>query len=94
MKRLTLLFGMGFLLTACAGPYVDARREAGTAGTVGQSSDTVLAICYNPITHGIEETLTEATHFCAEQNKTPHMIDVKYFNCSLTAPNTAFYTCE
>ena len=83
-------------LTACSevGPFIDARREAGLPYPVGQSRPDRIAVCYNPLWHSQESVEKLAQNACAEQNKTATYADTSYFNCCLTAPNTAFYGCE
>ena len=96
MKKIISLFLLTAYLTACSevGPFIDARREAGKVQTVGQSRPNRIAVCYNPIWHSDEAVLALATEGCAQQKKQPVFSDKKYFNCRLTAPNTAFYDCK
>ena len=90
MRKKIFLF-LILLLTSCTA-YVDSRREAGSVASVGQSTDKVLALCYNPLFGNKDEQIRIANEACAPQKAV--LKDTKYFNCALFYPNTAFYTCE
>ena len=84
---------LGGILVGCA-PFVDSRREAGQAKTVGQSAPNRPAVCYMPLWTGEETLQTMADEVCAQQKKKAVLEDTRYFNCRLFAPNTALFRCE
>lgn len=92
MKSFYVMFLSG-MLCACA-PYVDSRREAGLPYLVGQSTKDVVAICYHPWTTDTKELLQIANLACENKNHDAKRTDTTYFNCTLTTPHTAFYSCR
>ena len=84
-------FVLCFVLNACT-PYVDARRQAGQIEPVGQSRAPNIAVCYNPLFANKDELNTLVLTECAPKKAIYQ--DVKYFNCTLFYPNTAFYLCK
>lgn len=90
-KKLYLFVIFNLFLTACTA-YIDSKREAGIAGNVGQSTEKMIAICYNPIFTNAQQHIQLAQNSCP--NKQAVLKDTKYFNCTLFYPNTAFYECQ
>ena len=82
------------LLSGCVAPYNDARREAGQRDPVGQSKNDIVAICYHPWRDDESSTRLVAEEICRQRTKQAQLKEIKHFNCSLMAPNTAIYTCE
>ena len=93
MKKIVVLSLL--LLSACAqfGPFVDARREAGREGTVGQSTPNRIAVCYNPLWSDMKKVEQLAKEGCAQTKRKAQADGKKYFNCSFFSPSTAFYKC-
>ena len=87
----TILLGLS--LSACA-PFVDSRREAGQSNPVGQSTKNRLAICYNPLWTKDATLQSMADETCAPRGKKAIPDGTRSFNCTFTAPNTAFFKCE
>ena len=77
--------------TSCSA-YVDARREAGRLSSVGQSTTSQIAICYNPIFSDESDLAKLAMEKCDTKKAT--LRNYKLFNCTLFYPNTVFYTCK
>ena len=90
-KKIYIFLLSCFLLSSCTA-YIDAHREAGVVGNVGQSTEQVIALCYNPIFGDSEEQMKIASEACSP--KKAIFKDTKYFNCTLFYPNTAFYECR
>jgi len=86
--------GLILLLTGCLAPYNDARREAGQRDPVGQSKNDIVAICYHPWRDNVDNLQPMAQAMCASTNKTAVFKEIKTFNCSFMAPNTALFACE
>lgn len=82
-----------FWLTGCAA-YVDSRREAGVAHTIGQSQPPIIAICYNGSVTNEFELQQMADTACLATDKAAKRIDTRYFNCALFTPNTAVFQCQ
>ena len=78
-------------LSSCRA-YVDVRREAGLVASVGQSKESKVAICYNPLFNEEQELEVLAKQSCKTQKVS--FQNKKYFNCTLFYPNTAFYECN
>ena len=93
MKKVYFL--IAFFLASCAQfePFVDARREAGQAAPVGQSTLDRVAICYNPLWSNEQEIEKLAAETCAQTKRKPVFDDKTYFNCAFVSPATAFYKC-
>lgn len=85
-----------FLLGACSQftPFEDMRREAGQIQTVGQSSNDYPAICYNPLWHNEEDTLSLAQEACARTKRKAIFQEKKHFSCRLVNPSTVIYKCK
>jgi len=92
MKYRVLIFFLCAALSACGelGPFVDSRREAGQTQPVGQSTPNRIAVCYHPLWHTQKQVEALAQSACAQPVTYD---DTIYFNCRLSAPNTAFYKC-
>ena len=95
MKKIFVII-FAILLNACSQfePFEDMRREAGSTTPVGQSSNSRPVICYNPLWHDQEETLSLAQAACARTNKKATYVENHYFSCRLFNPSTAIYKCE
>ena len=90
-KKMYIFLVVLTFLSSCTA-YVDTRREAGSIENIGQSTQKVVALCYNPIFDDEEQQKQTADEACAP--KKAIFKDTKYFNCTLLYPNTAFYECE
>ena len=83
---------MCFFVSGCA-PYIDTRREAGLVHPIGQSTQEVIAICYNSALTDDIELQQIANTACLSTNEPAKRIETRYFNCTLFTPNTALYKC-
>lgn len=85
-----------FFLSACSPvpPFVDARREAGQAGLVGQSTPDRVAVCYNRYATRQVDVDKVAEEECKKTGRRAVLVDETKFTCCLVAPATAFFRCE
>jgi hypothetical protein len=79
------------LVTGCAGPYVDSRREAGRITPVGPSSPDVIAVCHWPSESDRARTLADSE--CAKTGRTARFDHSSAWSCTLIAPTRAFFRC-
>ena len=97
MRFLPIVAGCLFLsfgLTGCVAPYNDARREAGQRDPVKKKKNGVIAICYHPWRDNIDSLQPMAQALCTPTGETAVLKEIKTFNCSFMAPNTALFACE
>ncbi len=92
MRTLIVIFGWLFLGSCAA--FIDARHTAGQVQTVGQSTATRPAVCYNPLWNDESERALLAEQECQKKNLHAVFQDTQYFSCCLFFPNTAFYQCQ
>lgn len=90
------LFLIGMVLSACSPvpPFVDARREAGQVGLMGQSTLDRPAICYNRYATRQVDVDKLAEEECQKTGRRAVFEEDTKFTCCLVAPATAFYRCE
>jgi hypothetical protein len=83
-------------MTACGGdPWVDSRREAGSLQKVGQSTPERPAICYSgDIAKSGPQLLQMANQLCAKTDQHARYIGSIHWQCTLSTPHRAFFTCE
>jgi hypothetical protein len=81
------------LLTACAGPYVDSRREAGQKQLVGASTPDMVAICFAPAKTPRDQVLAMAQPLCAKTGRTAVFDHEDPWSCTLLTPTRGFYRC-
>ncbi len=86
--------GVSVVLFGCTvfDPFVDARREAGQAASVGSSSKDRPVICYGFAEP--EEIDALAQNECAKTNRVAVFDYKEDFKCALFAPQKAVYRCE
>lgn len=94
MRRFIGALGLLILTTGCVAPYNDARREAGQRDPVGQSKNGVVAICYHPWRDEMPAVQQAAQEICAQSSKKAVLQNVKHLNCTIVAPDTAFFKCQ
>lgn len=84
------------MLGACSPvpPFVDARREAGQAGLVGQSTLDRPAVCYNQYATRQVDVEKLAEEECKKTGRYAVLEEETRFTCCLVAPATALYRCE
>lgn len=89
-------FVLSFLcLGGCAQtPFVDSRREAGYAGTVGESTPDRVAICYNTYSTNANEIFKMAQEVCAQTNREPAYDGQKKWSCRVFLPHRVYYRCQ
>lgn len=81
-------------LAACSGPaYVDMRREAGQAETVGAASLDSPVICYSVRKTSPQEVLAMAQEVCARTDRVPLYRSSDWLTCSLQQPRSARFLC-
>lgn len=95
MKKKILIIFMCGLVSACSTmkPFVDARREAGTDITVGQSTPDYIAICYNRFNKNEEEMQKMADAECAKIGSKAVLDASRSYTCTLVSPRTNYYRC-
>lgn len=81
------------LLAACAAPFVDRRREAGTVEPIGESTPDRVAICYNAATTTPAEIMAIAREACAETGRTPRLVAQTLWQCRLLQPTRVYFEC-
>jgi hypothetical protein len=79
------------LLTGCAAPHVDSRREAGQTAPVGPSTPDMVAICYGHAKAAQAQTLADSE--CAKTGRVAHFDHANAWSCTLVAPTRGFYRC-
>lgn len=95
MKKYIIICFFCFL-SSCASfsPFVDARREAGKIGTIGESSEDVVVICYGAYGTSQEEIINLAINECAKTSRKPKFLKQESFSCTLFEPTKVYYKCE
>lgn len=93
----TWIIGL-FLATAslvgCASePFVDGRREAGSTRTVGRSSASVVAICYNSRSTTPQVVWEMAESECAKTDRVPRYDREDALACSVANPTRIYFRC-
>lgn len=91
--RFLLICGGLLILSGCT-PFVDARREAGVIGTVGQSKAEAPAVCYNPLWSSLDSVQQLAQSVCQKNKQTAVFERKEAFSCCLFYPTTAYYKCQ
>ena len=90
-------FFLGSLLFGVVGcvqtPFVDSRREAGYAGTVGESTPDRVAICYNSFSTNANEIIRMAQEECAKTNREAAYDGHKYWSCRVFLPHRVYFRC-
>jgi hypothetical protein len=81
------------LLSGCASPYVDSRREAGQKKPVGASTPDMVAICFAPSKTPRTEVLAQAQPECAKTGRVATYDHEDPWSCTLLTPTRAFYRC-
>ena len=96
MKKLIMLVVLSCGVAACSPikPFVDARREAGQAGMVGQSTPDHVAVCYNKYMTTKEEIEALAEKECQKIGRHAVYDTTVRFSCCFITPTTAFYYCR
>jgi hypothetical protein len=89
---LAAMVGAG-VVSGCASPYVDSRREAGKKVPVGPSTADVVALCYSPLKSTKAEVKVLADSECAKTGRIATFDRENRWNCTLTDPVRAFYRC-
>ncbi len=88
------LAGAALALASCANPYVDSRREAGQKQPVGTSTPDMVAICFSPSKTPRDQLTALAQPECAKTGRVAAFDHEDAWNCTLLAPNRAFYRCS
>ena len=83
----------GSLLSGCASPYVDSRREAGQQKPVGASTPDMVAICFAPAKTPRTAVLAMAQPECAKTGRVAVYEREDPWSCTLRTPTRAFYRC-
>lgn len=92
-KKVFFLLLLG--LTGCIQvPFVDSRREASFAGTVGESTDDRVAICYNKYSTNANEIIKLAQDACGKTDREPAYDGHKYWSCRVFLPHRVYYRCQ
>lgn len=83
------------LTSACAGAFVDRRREAGTGhlAYVGESKPEAPSICYNSWTATPQQVAQMAQEVCAERGEQAVPVKQSEFDCRLLYPTRADFKC-
>ena len=93
MKR--VLFFLLVFLNGCAQtPFVDARREAGSSHTVGESTPNRIAICYNPYSTNANEITKLAQEACQATNREAAYDGHNYWSCRVFWPHRIYFRCQ
>jgi hypothetical protein len=87
------VLALAALLSACASPYVDSRREAGRRQPVGASTPDMIAICFAPSKTPRSQVLAMAQPECAKTGRVAAYDHEDPWSCTLRAPTRAFYRC-
>ncbi|MHB1207440.1 MAG: hypothetical protein ACYCZX_17875 [Rhodospirillaceae bacterium] len=82
------------ILSGCASPYVDSRREAGQTKPVGASTPDMVAICFAPAKTPRTAVLAQAQPECAKTGRVAVYDHEDPWSCTLRAPTRAFYRCS
>lgn len=81
-------------LAGCAAqPFVDGRREAGSTRTVGRSSASVVAICYNSRSTTPQVVWELAESECAKTDRVPRYDREDVMACSVANPTRIYFRC-
>lgn len=81
-------------LAGCATePFIDGRREAGSTRTVGRSSASVVAICYNSRSTTPEIVWQMAESECAKTDRLPRYDREDVMSCSVSNPTRIYFRC-
>lgn len=81
-------------LAGCAAePFVDGRREAGSTRTVGRSSASVVAICYNSRSTTPQVVWEMAESECAKTDRVPRYDREDVLACSVANPTRIYFRC-
>lgn len=94
MKKYVFLLPLLFLGACIQTPFVDSRREAGSAYAVGESTPDRVAICYNPYSTNADEIMKMAQSACQETNREPAYDGHNYWSCRLFLPHRVYYRCQ
>ncbi len=90
-----LFFVVLLCLSGCIQvPFVDSRREAGYSGTIGESTDDRVAICYNPYSTNANEIIKLAQDACAKTDREPAYDGHKYWSCRVFLPHRVYFRCQ
>lgn len=83
------------LTSACAGAFVDRRREAsaGHLTYVGESKPEAPSICYNSWTSTPQQVAQMAQAVCAEHDEEAVPVKQSEFTCRLFYPVRADFKC-
>lgn len=91
---ITGVFLTALSLAGCAAePFVDGRREAGSTRTVGRSSASVVAICYNSRSTTPQVVWEMAESECAKTDRVPRYDREDVMSCSVANPTRIFFRC-
>lgn len=93
MKKAVFLILL-FVAGCVQAPFVDARREAGSPYTVGESAPDRVAICYNPYSTNADEIMRMAQEACKKTNREPAYDGHKYWSCRVFLPHRVYYRCQ
>lgn len=89
------VFLLLFFTAGCAfEPFVDARREAGSPYTAGESRPDRVAICYNPYSTNADEITKMAQEECKKTDREPAYDGHKYWSCRVFLPHRVYYRCQ
>ena len=84
----------GCVLSGCTiDPFVDGRREAGTAFRVGPSTPDRVAICYNRRGATPQDVIQLAREECAKTDRQPQYLYQEHIQCSALNPTRAYFAC-
>ena len=93
MKKLLLI--ALFLLSGCfQKPFIDARRQAGSPRTFGESTPNRIAVCYNPLSTNANEIIKLAQEACGKTNREAAYDGHKYWSCRVFWPHRVYYRCQ
>lgn len=91
---ITAVFLATTALAGCASePFVDGRREAGSTRTVGRSSASVVAICYNSRSTTPQVVWQMAESECAKTDRIPKYDREEVMSCSVANPTRIIFRC-
>ena len=93
LRLAMVIVGAAALVSACTAPYVDSRREAGQKLPVGPSNKDMVAMCYAPERTSRADLQVLADSECAKTGRIGKFDHETRWNCTLLAPNRAFYRC-
>lgn len=81
--------------SACAGAFVDRRRDTGTGKLVyvGESTPDAPSICYNSWTATPQQVAQMAQQVCAERGEDAVPVKQTTFDCRLFYPVRADFKC-